>query len=363
MRIAFLVPYLFRFQRGIESSACRLASTLAGLGHDVTILTWAQRRPTAEPVFSPEVRVRSVPYFRYYRAKLAVPFYIRFLKQDRFDLVNIYFADCGESPAIRRTRRSRQFRVQFIAGYPPELVPHRYDAFDRLGLTPLVDRVVAKSPAMVPGIRRRLNRPTVMIPNGVDADFFSPEQFPRSRCRADLGLDSSGKVVVSVAALEERKGIQHVIQSLPLLVKREPGICYLIAGEGPFRPNLESQVSALGLESNVRFMGSLDDVRPLLGAADAMALLSHGEGFPNVLLEAWAMDRPVLVSNHPPYPDVVFDHLGKRVDETNPGEVADGLEQLLASNSGDRDGRHRQHAIQHYSWAEVASRIIADQSE
>ena len=193
MRIAFLVPYLFRFRRGIESSASRLASTLAGLGHDVTILTWAQRQPTAEPVLSPEVKVRSVPYFRYYRARFAVPFYTRFLKQGRFDLVNIYFADCGESPSIRRARRLHPFPIAVHRRVPAELVPHRYDAFDRLGLTPLLDRVVAKSPAMVPGIRRRLNRPTVMIPNGVDADFFSPERFPRDRCREDLGLDPDGK--------------------------------------------------------------------------------------------------------------------------------------------------------------------------
>ncbi len=363
MRIAFLVPYLFRFQRGIESSACRLASALAGLGHDVTILTWAQRRPTAKPVLSPEVRILSVPYFRYFRAKIAVPFYVHYLKRGRFDLVNIYYADCGESSAIQRTRRSYRFRLQFIAGYPTELVPHRYDAFNRLRLTPLVDRVVAKSPAMVPGIRCRLNRPTVMIPNGVDADFFSPERFPRNRCREELGLDPNGKVIVTIAALEERKGIQHVIESLPLMVKLEPGLCYLIVGEGVFRPNLESQVAALGLESNVRFVGALDDVRPLLGAADALALLSHGEGFPNVILEAWAMGRPVLVSNHPPYPDVVSDQLGKRVDETNPQEVADGLAQLLESDDDGRVGRLRQHAIEHYSWTGVASRIIEDQSE
>ena len=106
-----------------------------------------------------------------------------------------------------------------------------------------------------------------------------------------------------------------------------------------FRSNLESQVATLGLESNVRFLGTLDDVRPLLGAADAVALLSHGEGFPNVLLEGWAMDRPVLVSNHPPYPDVVSDQLGKRVNETNPKEVADGLEQLLESDDDGRVGR------------------------
>jgi glycosyltransferase involved in cell wall biosynthesis len=303
-----------------------------------------------------------VPYFRYFRAKFAVPFYVHFLKQGRFDLVNIYFADCGESSAIRHTRRSCGYRLQFIAGYPFELVPHRYDAFDRLGLTALVDRVVAKSPAMVPGIRRRLNRPTVMIPNGVDADFFDPERFPRDRCRADLGLEPDGKVIVTVAALEERKGIQRVIQSLPLLVKRDPGIRYLVAGEGVFRPNLESLVVSLGLESNVQFMGSIDDVRPLLAAADAMALLSHGEGFPNALLEAWAMDRPVLVSNHPPYPDVVPSQLGRRVDETSPSDVADGLGQLFASDDGGRKGRYRQHAIQHHSWAGVASQIIEDQS-
>lgn len=359
MHIAFIVPYLYRFQRGIESSACRLASALSALGHEVTILTWAQPKPRAEPVLSPDVRVLTVPYFRYFRSRIAEPFYTRYLKRGQFDLVNIYFADCGEAGPIRKTRTKAGYRVQFIAGYPVELVPHRFDAFDRLGLTPLIDRVVVKSPAMEPGIRARLGRPIVTIPNGVDTERFSPVHFAREKCLVDLNLAPDATVILSVAALEERKGIQFVLSAMPELIKRRPRLCYLIAGEGPYRPVLESQVERLGLKTHVRFMGRLEDVRPLLGAAGLLALLSYGEGLPNVLLEAWSMGCPVLVSRHPPYPDLMADSLGEMVTENESEQVTAALERLLEGRTAPSDAMRRRHVVEHYSWRQVAEEIAA----
>ena len=48
----------------------------------------------------------------------------------------------------------------------------------------------------------------------------------------------------------------------------------------------------------------MKDVRPYYATSDLFLLLSYGEGFPNTLLEAWAMELPVVVSNHPPYPEI-----------------------------------------------------------
>ncbi|MEZ5275615.1 MAG: glycosyltransferase family 4 protein [Opitutaceae bacterium] len=362
MRIGFIVPYLYRFQRGIESSACCLASALAEDGHAVTILTWAQRPRSSQPVLSPLVEVRSVPYFRYFRERIAAPFYRSYLRKGRFDLLNIYFADCGEANAIRKTKRSLGYRVQFIAGYPPDLVPHRYEAFDRLGITSLVDRVVAKSPAMVEGIAGRMGRPTVMIPNGVDIGYFAPDSFPREECRRALGIGATENLIVSVAALEERKGLQYLLRALPSLLGQGRKVKYLIAGVGSFQTQLEIESAKLGVEDAVRFLGNVEDVRPVLGAADVFSLLSRGEGFPNALLEAWAMDLPALVSQHPPYPDIVSDQLGLLVNETDTGSVVRALEQLLASDLSER-GTRRTHVANRYRWSRIATEIIQQESD
>lgn len=289
-----------------------------------------------------------------------MPFYAWFLSRGRYDLVNIYFADCGEAAPIRRTKSAGGYRVQFIVGYPVELVPHRFDAFDRLGLTPLVDRIVAKSPAMEPGIRQRLGRPTVMIPNGVDTKRFDPDLFPRNDCRRELGLDPEAPVIVTVAALEERKGIQFVLRALPRLVQHRPGLRYFVAGEGPYQSALESEVNRLGLEVHVRFLGRVGDVRPWLGAADLVALLSHGEGLPNVMLEAWSMDLPVLVSQHPPYPDLMHDSLGRMVDESDVVQVGAGLDALIEPGNCPVVGARREHVAEHYSWRRVAQSIMEE---
>jgi len=70
----------------------------------------------------------------------------------------------------------------------------------------------------------------------------------------------------------------------------------VLAGEGSLRGAYEARARALGLEANVRFPGQVEDLGPLLTAADAVVMPSRWEGMPLVLLEALARGRPVVAS-------------------------------------------------------------------
>ena len=140
-----------------------------------------------------------------------------------------------------------------------------------------------------------------VVGNGVDLDCFYPE--PRESARAKLGLPDDVPVLVSVGGLVERKGFHRVIDSLPALQSRFPGLRYLIVGgpspEGDMRERLEQQVASLGLQDVVRFLGPLPaaELRWPLSAADVFVLSTSNEGWANVLLEAMACGLPIVTTD------------------------------------------------------------------
>lgn len=140
-----------------------------------------------------------------------------------------------------------------------------------------------------------------VVANGVDAEKFHP--VPRDRARAELGLAEGVPVLISVGALTERKGFHRVIELLPALRERFPGLVYLIVGgasaEGDWRARLERMVADLGLGDAVRFLGVLEPqaLNGPLSAADVFVLASRNEGWANVILEAMACGLPVVATD------------------------------------------------------------------
>jgi glycosyltransferase involved in cell wall biosynthesis len=110
-------------------------------------------------------------------------------------------------------------------------------------------------------------------------------------------------VLVSVGGLVERKGFHRVIALLPRLRERHPGLRYLVVGgaspEGDMSASLRRQVTDLGLEGVVQFVGALasDQVRWPLSAADVFVLATSNEGWANVFLEAMACGLPVVTTD------------------------------------------------------------------
>jgi teichuronic acid biosynthesis glycosyltransferase TuaC len=162
--------------------------------------------------------------------------------------------------------------------------------------------------------------------NGVDLARFTPRD--RTAARGRLGV--TGRVVLSVGHLIERKGHHLVIEAAAQL----PGTTLLIAGEGPERAALEALIARLGVADRVRLLGQRphDELPELYSAADVLVLASSREGWANVLLEAMACGTPVAASDVWGTPEVVAaPEAGLLVKERSGPAFAAALERLFGA--------------------------------
>ena len=297
-----------------------------------------------------------MPQLHYFESRWASLFYVGFLAHFKPDVVVVYFAGYGEALSLALMKSILRPAVVFIVGYPFDLVPHRFDEFKSSGLAGLLSAIVVKSKHMVAGVEEFFQRDVLVIPNGVDTTFFNPEAL-----RKPVVDCVSNYRIVTIAAIESRKGFDLVLSSLPAVIDKIGPIQYTIVGDGPDRPWLESLIRDSGLESFVTLVGAVDDVRPYLINSDVFLLPSSGEGLPNAFLEALAMGLPSIVSTEPPYDEIGRPEFAIAVDPSDPQIMSEAIINLLL----DKDRRQsmgsaaRKEAEEVYAWPIMAERYLA----
>ena len=108
-----------------------------------------------------------------------------------------------------------------------------------------------------------------------------------------------------VCRLSPEKGILEAIEMVQRFKDAGTPIQLWIAGDGPLRPTIESEISKRGLSASVRLLGQVADTRPFYQAMDLFLLNSIREGLPNVILEAMALDVPVVATRVAGVPSLV----------------------------------------------------------
>jgi phosphatidylinositol alpha-1,6-mannosyltransferase len=137
-----------------------------------------------------------------------------------------------------------------------------------------------------------------VIPNATNSLRFGPTD--RASARAALGL-GPGRLLLSVARLVPRKGVEIVLRALPALIRELPDLRYVVAGRGPDAERLSKIAGKLRVSDRVRFVDHVAESElPLWYAAcDVFVMPARSEppdveGFGLVFLEAGACERPVV---------------------------------------------------------------------
>ena len=135
-----------------------------------------------------------------------------------------------------------------------------------------------------------------LVHNAIDLKTYS-RSLSIHQAKKELGVDSkAGPLIGMVCRLSPEKGINEAIAMVNRLERLGKPSQLWIAGDGPFRGEIEKEISRLGLHKNVRLLGQLADARPFYQAMDLFLLNSIREGLPNVVLEAMALEVPVVAT-------------------------------------------------------------------
>jgi glycosyltransferase involved in cell wall biosynthesis len=228
--------------------------------------------------------------------------------------------------------------VHRLSGIPFSFTAHANDLFVN---PPLIDRKATEARFVI--AISEYNRRVLL---GICP---SSERVEVVHCGVDLarhewrGLDGRDPdLVVCVASLTAKKGHAHLIEALPRVAARRPGIVLELVGEGPERERILARARELGVADRVRLLGakSSEDVRARLAEARVFALPSvrlpsgRMEGIPVALMEAMATGVPVVATRLSGIPELVRDgDTGLLVEPGDASGLAAALTSLLEDDA------------------------------
>jgi phosphatidylinositol alpha-1,6-mannosyltransferase len=265
----------------------------------------------------------------------------------------------------------------FIAAHGKELLhrplaamPFAQSVYDRArnvalqraqGFFPVSQRTAQLLAATV----ARSNVDICVVSNGVDPTQFQPSD--ASGLRADLtGPNAGGPMLLSVARLVTRKGLDTALHAFSEVLKEHPSATYVILGDGPDYGRLARLASELGVTRNVCFIAR--STRPLAdyyNACDVFVMPAREEpgdieGFGLVFLEAGACGKPVIGARAGGVTDAIVDGVtGLLVPPDDPEALTRAINGLL----GDPEwcaalGRAaRTRILRECTWDHAADRI------
>jgi glycosyltransferase involved in cell wall biosynthesis len=149
--------------------------------------------------------------------------------------------------------------------------------------------------------------PMVMIPSGVDTDRFNRGGAgldPRGSLRSELGVGSR-PVVGTAITFRPRKGFRMLFEAMAEVRRSLPDAQLVIAGESEMPPDPAGLARSLGLEGSIHLLGRRSDMPAVLAAMDVFVLPSESEGMSNAILEAMAVELPVVATAVGGAPEVI----------------------------------------------------------
>jgi GalNAc-alpha-(1->4)-GalNAc-alpha-(1->3)-diNAcBac-PP-undecaprenol alpha-1,4-N-acetyl-D-galactosaminyltransferase len=269
-----------------------LANHWVEQGHEVTLMTTYGRY--VEPAFAlnPKVDLRGPGGGREREARgrlrrlLALR---RVMREGEFDGAIAFLPNVNVAAIVARVG----LRLPLVVGertYPPAMPLSPARELARRGLYRFADAVVMQThdgarwlAEQIPSARGEVIANPVCWPIPEAAPSISPSAF------VPTGL----RMLLSVGRLAPEKRLDLLLEAFAYVGEEARDWRLVIAGEGPLRAALEELVERLGLVGRVSMPGQIGNVAEWFGRAEAFALTSSFEGYPNALLEAAASGVPV----------------------------------------------------------------------
>jgi glycosyltransferase involved in cell wall biosynthesis len=291
---------------GAEIALLKLLERINPATHSVQVISLTTLGPIGERIGRLGVAVEALGMRRSTMGLLALARVIRLLRQARPDVVQtwLYHADLLGGVAAR------------IARVPVLIWGVRSSDFlrsDTRFTTRKVFSLCARLSSLLPdcvvynsnkgrefhrsrGYRERSSR---VIPNGIDAKQFAPDEAARREVRVELGVADETPLVGIIARFDPLKNHRGFIEAAAELNRARPDVHFVLAGQGVDWSNatLAVWIESANLRGVFHLLGRRDDIARLTASFDIAALASVSEAFPNVLAEAMASGVPCVATN------------------------------------------------------------------
>jgi phosphatidyl-myo-inositol alpha-mannosyltransferase len=376
MRIAIVTDFYYPSLGGITEHVDGQARSLTALGHEVTVVTGRLLRT---PPVADDDQLVPEPTFEIVRIGYAIPLYVpswgnhaqtlntyhprlgrmlgRLFRKRRFDVVHVHAPYNPPFPAwaIHQTPYDALSVATFHSVFSATSGMDILAAWTRPWIERLDGRICV-SEACIGSLAPYYPYTYHVIPNGIDADHFSPAAEPIEELRGN------GQTIAFVGRFDPRNGLDTMIEALRLLVReRGPDVRLLVVGDGPFRPVYERQVGD-ELREQVHFAGRLNRSRPrYLVTADVFCTPCNKASFGMALLEAMSCGQAVAASRISGF-QLLVEHgrQGLLVDPADsPKRFAEALGTLLddPALSASMGAEGRRTALERYSWPAVGAQL------
>jgi L-malate glycosyltransferase len=182
----------------------------------------------------------------------------------------------------------------------------------------------------------------LLIPNGIDSDYYSSDNCMRQEMRKELQFDEDDFVIVFSGRLDPVKNFELLLDVFEHCHKVESKVKLLIVGEGPERQKIERLSMQKNLQTSLVMVGQRSEVLPYLRAGEVFLLTSLTEQMPLTILEAMAVGLPVIASDVGEIRHIIDD--GKDGFLRNSGDGVEGFASALLSLKDASDRLTMSHA-------------------
>jgi glycosyltransferase involved in cell wall biosynthesis len=223
-------------------------------------------------------------------------------------------------------------------------------------------RVIAVSRPIRDELVRTGSKPDriTIINNGIDHRSFVRDTAHRLPTRRSLAIAENAPLIGAVGRLEWEKRFDVLLDAFSRLRTRHPHVVLAIVGEGSLRGALEGQAAALRLGQSVQFLGHRTDIAALHAAFDFFVQSSEREGTPNAVLEAMALETPLVATDVGGTAELVTHGIhGLLVLKNNIEALSTSLDQALSKpdDSRERAQAARQRVERELSFEERMRRV------
>jgi glycosyltransferase involved in cell wall biosynthesis len=199
----------------------------------------------------------------------------------------------------------------------------------------------------------------VTIHNGLAPDRIHPRR-SLAENRSVLGLADGIRVIGIFGRLTPQKGLETLIDAMPTVVVRVPGVRLLLVGEGPLSNDLRTRIERLDLAGNVSMIGFRDDVPDLISICEVVISSSLWEGLSVSVLEAMGQGRPIVATGIASNSELLAGGVcGLLVPPGDSSALAEGIVTLLSDRerAGDLGERARARFFQEFTEERMQERL------